>query len=84
MRIPNHIGIIPDGNRRWAEGLGLGKEAGYEYGLDPGLELLRQAKTYGIKEVTYYGFTVDNCKRPKVQQDAFRKACVDAVHMISA
>jgi undecaprenyl diphosphate synthase len=84
LRIPDHIGIIPDGNRRWAQNQGLKKEEGYQHGLAPGLELLRQAKSYGIKEITYYGFTVDNCKRPKLQQEAFRKACVDAVRMISA
>ena len=84
MRIPNHIGIIPDGNRRWAKNKGLGAEQGYDYGLNPGLELLRKAKEYGIKEITYYGFTVDNCKRPSVQQDAFKKACVDAVNLIAA
>lgn len=32
MRIPEHIGIIPDGNRRWAKQAGLAKEAGYAYG----------------------------------------------------
>lgn len=84
MKIPSHIGIIPDGNRRWAKGKGLGAEKGYEYGLKPGLELLRLAKAYGIKEITYYGFTVDNCKRPMIQQIAFNKACVDAVKLISA
>ena len=83
IRIPNHIGIIPDGNRRWAVGQGLGKEKGYEYGLEPGLQLLRQAKAYGINEITYYGFTVDNCKRPQIQQKAFQQACVRAVQMIS-
>ena len=30
MRLPNHIGIIPDGNRRWAIGKGMSKEKGYE------------------------------------------------------
>ena len=84
MRIPNHIGIIPDGNRRWALNNGLKKEDGYDYGLKPGLELLRLAKNAGIKEITYYGFTMDNCKRPMVQQDAFKKACVDAIHIISS
>lgn len=83
MRIPNHIGIIPDGNRRWAKNKGLGKEKGYQHGLLPGLQLLRLAKEYGINEITYYGFTVDNCKRPKIQQEAFQRACVEAVHMIS-
>lgn len=80
--IPKHIGIIPDGNRRWAKEHGLKKEDGYTYGLDPGLRLLQIAQDYGIKELTYYGFTVDNCKRPKEQVLAFSKACVEAVKMI--
>lgn len=84
MRIPNHIGIIPDGNRRWAQSQGLEKDAGYDYGLIPGIELLRQAKAYGVKEITYYGFTTDNCKRPIIQQNAFKKACIDAIHIISS
>lgn len=81
-RVPKHIGIIPDGNRRWAEQRGLKKEGGYAYGLEPGLRLLRAARTYGIQELTYYGFTVDNCKRPKEQVNAFSKACIEAVKMI--
>ena len=80
---PKHIGIIPDGNRRWAVEHGMNKQDGYEYGLTPGLKLLRKAKELGIQEITYYGFTVDNCKRPKEQFLAFKKACVDAVDMIS-
>ena len=81
-RIPKHIGIIPDGNRRWAKLHGLNKEDGYDYGIEPGLKLLKIAREYGVKELTYYGFTVDNCKRPKEQVEAFSKACVDAVKMI--
>ena len=79
-RKPMHIGIIPDGNRRWAEQHKLSREAGYAYGLKPGLLLLQQAKTYGIQEITYYGFTADNCRRPKEQVQAFQQACVQAVH----
>lgn len=82
MRIPKHIGIIPDGNRRWAKEHGLQKEDGYAYGLKPGLQLLQAAQKYGVKELTYYGFTVDNCKRPKEQVQAFSKACVQAAEMI--
>ena len=81
-RIPKHIGIIPDGNRRWAKGNGLKKEEGYAYGLEPGVKLLQAAQSYGIQELTYYGFTVDNCKRPKEQVIAFSKACVAAAKMI--
>ncbi len=82
IRIPKHIGIIPDGNRRWAKENGLKKEEGYTYGLEPGVRLLRAAKRLGVKELTYYGFTVDNCKRPKEQVAAFSKACSDAVKCI--
>ena len=83
MRIPKHIGVIPDGNRRWAKSNGLNKEQGYGYGLDPGLRLLREAMKFGIEEITYYGFTVDNCKRPKEQFEAFSAACVAAVKIIA-
>lgn len=83
MRIPRHIGLIPDGNRRWAEDKGLQKQDGYEYGLNPGLQALKLAQEYGIDEITYYGFTTDNCKRPKKQIEAFVKSCVDAVNLIA-
>lgn len=82
FRTPKHIGIIPDGNRRWAEQNGLNKEDGYTYGLDSGLRLLREAKKRGISELTYYGFTVDNCKRPPRQVRAFSRACIEAVRIM--
>ena len=84
MRIPEHIAVIPDGNRRWAVAHGMGKGDGYHYGLRPGLMLLRRAKELGIREITYYGFTVDNCKRPSEQVWAFRRACVDAAELLKA
>ncbi len=80
---PKHIGIIPDGNRRWAKEHGMNKQDGYEYGLLPGLKLLRLAKAKGIDEVTYYGFTADNCKRPAEQFRAFQRACVEAVELLA-
>lgn len=80
---PEHIGIIPDGNRRWAVENGMNKKDGYAFGLEPGLKLLQIAKNNGIKEITYYGFTVDNCKRPAEQFQAFQKACIDAVEMLT-
>lgn len=82
MRIPSHIGIIPDGNRRWATDQGFTKEKGYNHGIDPGLELYKMCKEIGVKEVTYYGFTMDNTKRPSIQTQAFQKACVDAAKML--
>ena len=83
MRIPNHIGIIPDGNRRWAKGAGMEKQEGYAHGLAPGVRLLELARAAGVKELTYYGFTTDNCRRPAGQVAAFSAACVRAVELIA-
>lgn len=83
MRIPNHLGIIPDGNRRWALKNGMTKEKGYASGLNPGLEVFKLCQQMGIKEVSYYGFTQDNTKRPVIQRIAFTKACVDAVEILA-
>ena len=75
MRIPKHIAIIPDGNRRWAVQHKMEKKDGYQSGLIPGVQVLRKAKEYGVSEITYYGFTTDNCRRPREQKEAFKKAC---------
>lgn len=83
MRIPNHIGVIPDGNRRWALGKGMTKEKGYASGLMPGIKLFHECKKLGVKELTYYGFTTDNTKRASIQRKAFTKACISAVKILS-
>ncbi len=83
MKIPKHVGVIPDGNRRWAKAHGMDKSEGYAYGLEPGVKLLHHVKALGVEELTFYGFTVDNCKRPKKQVTAFQNACVEAVRRIS-
>src|SRR5215212_2427933 len=74
--LPKHIGFIPDGNRRWAVRQGLSKESGYQAGIAPGLALFEICKSRGIPEVSMYGFTQDNTKRPPPQLEAFRLACV--------
>jgi undecaprenyl diphosphate synthase len=80
--VPRHIGVIPDGNRRWAESRGLPRHAGYEYGLGPALELVEATTELGVEEMTFYGFTQDNTKRATIQRKAFQRACVEAVEML--
>lgn len=82
-RLPRHVAFIPDGNRRWAVHRGMTKDEGYAYGLGPGFELYHIAVALGIEELSVYGFTSDNTKRPPEQTAAFRQACVDAVDGLS-
>src|SRR5664280_1392283 len=82
-RIPRHVAFIPDGNRRWAQNKGLRKEEGYASGLEPGFQLYDICIALGIEELSVYGFTSDNTKRPPEQTAAFRQACVEAVEGLS-
>lgn len=82
-RLPQHIGIIPDGNRRWAQKQGFEKQDGYDFGIQPGFELYNLCLELNIKEMTFYGFTVSNTKRSSSQTKAFQKACVDAVECLA-
>lgn len=75
-RLPRHLGVIPDGNRRWAVGRGFGKRDGYDAGVEPGLRLIERCEALGIEEVSAYGFTKENVRRPADQVAAFSGACV--------
>ncbi len=83
MRLPKHVGVIPDGNRRWAQARGLAKGKGYARGLDPALAFFKQAQGFGIKEISVYGFTMENNRRPPTQRKAFTDACIRAVELLS-
>lgn len=82
-RVPDHIAIIPDGNRRWAQLRGLKKEDGYAFGIDPAVRLYELSTALGIKEVTIYGFTQDNTKRPAEQRRSFQEACVEGARRVT-
>jgi undecaprenyl diphosphate synthase len=81
--LPRHVGFIPDGNRRWAQAHAMPREAGYAEGIGPGLRLFERCQELGIEEVSVYGFTQDNTRRPGAQTVQFRAACVAFSHEIA-
>jgi undecaprenyl diphosphate synthase len=76
LRLPRHIGFIPDGNRRWAVGKGWAKQEGYASGIAPGVALVQACQQLQIEEISIYGFTQDNTRRPSIQKECFSTACV--------
>ena len=63
---PNHIAIVMDGNRRWAEQRGLPRFEGHLAGLESMRSTIRCLNSqYQIKYVTFYGFSTENWERPK-------------------
>ena len=62
-RLPVHIGIIMDGNGRWATKKGLARSFGHKEGLETARRILTAAAELGIKYVTLYTFSTENWKR---------------------
>ncbi len=62
--IPYHIGIIMDGNGRWAQQHGLPRLEGHRAGTDNIRRVLEACGEYGIKIVTIYAFSTENWQRP--------------------
>jgi len=63
--MPEHIGIILDGNRRWAVNRSMNPWAGHHYGADKTENVLRWCLDLGIKSVTLYVFSTENFRRPR-------------------
>lgn len=63
--VPNHIAIIPDGNRRWAAESGLHPFQGHSRGAEVLTDTVRAAKDLGVKTITFYSFSTENWERPK-------------------
>lgn len=60
---PLHIGIIMDGNGRWAQKRGLARTAGHKEGLETAKKIVKACANAGIKYVTLYTFSTENWKR---------------------
>lgn len=67
--LPEHIGIIMDGNGRWAKKRGLPRSAGHSKGADALKKIVTECNKIGIKYITVYAFSTENWKRPKDEVD---------------
>ena len=63
--IPRHVGIIMDGNGRWAKKRFLPRVAGHRAGMENVKRIIRCASDTGIRVLTLYAFSTENWKRPK-------------------
>lgn len=63
MKIPVHIAIIADGNRRWAKERGLPTFEGHRRGAENVKLLSKRAKALGVKIITFWVFSTENWKR---------------------
>lgn len=71
--LPEHVGIIMDGNGRWAKKRGLPRSAGHSAGAKNFRKIIRYCSDIGIKYLTMYAFSTENWKRPQDEVDALMK-----------
>lgn len=63
IKVPDHIAIIPDGNRRWARSKGFPTFEGHRKGFNRAVEVSRSARDIGVHTVTLWGFSTENWDR---------------------
>ena len=69
-QVPKHIGIILDGNRRWAKERGKSTLEGHRAGYDTLNKIADSAFKKGVKELSVYAFSTENWKRSKAEVKA--------------
>ena len=82
-RLPKHIGIIMDGNGRWAKKRGLPRTAGHAAGAETFRSIAYYCRDLGIPYLTVYAFSTENWKRPAEEvsaiMDLLRKYLLEAL-----
>lgn len=69
LNIPNHVAIIPDGNRRWAKSKGLPTLEGHRRGFNAANADIRKSRELGIHTMTLWAFSTENWNRSKEEID---------------
>ena len=75
--LPKHIGVIMDGNGRWATKRGLPRSAGHSAGADTLKKIVTECNKMGVKYITVYAFSTENWSRPKAEVDFLMNLLLD-------
>ena len=79
LKVPVSLGVIMDGNGRWATQRHLPRSAGHRAGAENLKELCRNCGNYGVKYLTVYAFSTENWSRPQNEIDQLMKLFVEFV-----
>lgn len=79
-RTPTHVGIIMDGNGRWATKRHESRSYGHEHGADVVHDIIDASLTRGVKYLTLYTFSTENKNRPKDEVDSLFHLVVTTIN----
>ena len=83
-KVPEHVGVILDGNRRWAKRMGFGASQGHRRGADKIEEFLGWARAAGVRIVTLWLLSTDNLSRDPAELSPLLDIIADAVDELAA
>ena len=83
-RLPRHVGVIIDGNRRWARQAGKPLQGGYKRGAAKYHEVVEWCDQVGVEVVTLWLLSTDNLHRPKDQIEPLLRIIEDVVRDLAA
>ncbi|WP_427016673.1 isoprenyl transferase [Pseudarthrobacter sp. P1] len=83
-KVPNHIGVMVDGNRRWARQFNAPTRQGHQAGADKILEFLGWCQELGIKVVTLYMLSTDNMGRSSEELDELMAIIAHTLDVLDA
>ncbi len=81
LEIPRHVGVIMDGNGRWAIERGLDRTEGHRAGRHAARRFMRAAQAREIEAVSLYAFSTENWNRPTAEVDALMELIETALLM---
>lgn len=67
QKLPNHVGIIMDGNGRWARAQGRPRLEGHQKGAEVARDVVGWAREQGVRQLSLYAFSTENWERPKLE-----------------
>ena len=76
-QIPEHIAVIMDGNRRWAENKKVDKIDGHKEGIETAKKIAIESHKIGTKNLTLYAFSFQNWNRPKIEVESLFQLFTD-------
>jgi undecaprenyl diphosphate synthase len=78
-RVPTHVGIIMDGNGRWAQQQGKPRTAGHRAGVENLRRVLEASVRFGIQTLTIYAFSTENWDRPAAEVNTLISLLAEAL-----
>ena len=79
LNVPNHVAVIMDGNGRWAKKRNMPRLEGHKKGAITARSIIKKSGNLGVRWLTLYAFSTENCARPDKEKTGWFSLMVKAL-----